>query len=1294
MAKAPRKTINEIRNFTNRNGGNVNTWLPSTGTEEEFDNTFSLFTNNVIPPGFKDTGSKVGGEGAGQGEINVLTEFNVKKLKDTAFELENNTLKYYLALYCLNVLEQKSGSQEQVSGFSGATNSLSYNKNDKLFSEELSLFLQQMHLGGARGLASDQLRFFRGRKLTDTIKNDKNISDRLDYISKSTEYKRYVTGALGRITYDSIVRNTLFYLLKKEGILKDLKIKQGDSWSNECSKLKDGEFDYFIDSSGGTYTRAFPIVSVFTRAKSGKSLEDLINSANEFTSSKFFRNVTKDQLVKPILAPNTKKPVGGEKNFIEIPNSASGDSFYCFVYDFTKIIILDQNIENNYTLDILKICLSFLSRKRKFFVNKQEFIEYYQSVSKFVRSRFTNLDNLNFTIRFKNKHAEESAYILEKQKESFSNNFNQIFSAQLEQVLKSLEQNYEKIINIFDSQITGEKRNFQFDKYDQDSIQDTIVYLHYDNFYNLLAITTQPYIAKQEQKSNWDEYPFDLNQYVFKPKFGNIVSEFFAQGKPELPVIPENSQNPDYKFIENIALSNDIVFITDIFLKQAFEILEEGKDKFIYENDSNANNQDKVLKANSINILSLIKQRTSNVDKKVNDLKRGDVIFFSSGNYYLKTEIVKVVRLKDFAFSFSSVKEDLIKMQTLNHLMFFLNEDLKKKNLTNDDFRELVYYPILNPVTPVPKKPVEVTKQKDPTKNDDFLINNIISSELACYEDIANSFDKAINAENFNDKLYFVFQTLVNIGLPILLAAAAKKIADKLQSLLPPGQTLTAEQISCIEEDRDKLKKNILGYADLITNLKSPEELFGYLTQGYFQLPAIPAIPFITTFDAEKELKRRLLKYVIDDLILPLLSEQLKKALQSFSDMCNSDSYLSAFLATAIPKADLSGRKLGAPTPSGLIASSSPTTYIPQIIANINILIDQSGIQPRNNVYQSFRVEYDVDYDNQKISDFFTYLSNAVDAGQLATLLKGTSSLDTRLTILSYIKNYEDKDFYTLIYDTGPITELFDFLSLYIDYQLCYGIVSNSLQNYSADICLDINSKFDESALQFGETAIEDEIADLTNELIEFCSLKRQLSYDPLTGGPLLITNGVKRSLGIGVEQNVNTINTFSEKVLNGISEQDTIEDPIKSKVGNKALSPQDVSYPNALSETYVENTGVVYSEVISEYIKNDDQPLSELLKFSTFINKIAYDRSANFRQIFLTTLISDKDKISFFKKVYQSGPKNKNFKKTFNEKLNNSGNSSLKTNITTFSGYIDKLNELKNKKVIIEDFNFPKGNE
>ena len=204
--------------------------------------------------------------------------------------------------------------------------------------------------------------------------------------------------------------------------------------------------------------------------------------------------------------------------------------------------------------------------------------------------------------------------------------------------------------------------------------------------------------------------------------------------------------------------------------------------------------------------------------------------------------------------------------------------------------------------------------------------------------------------------------------------------------------------------------------------------------------------------------------------------------------------------------------------------------------------------------------------------------------------------------------------------------------------------------------------------------------------LNQICSSKNQPSYDILLGGPLLITNGVKRSLGIGIEQNANSLNQHSQLVLEQLEEEQAIEDPLKNLASLQLISPVAIQYPNIINESYIINVLNIFNDVMLEYYSNKEflQIFGNATKFNSYINKLVYDQYANYNQIFGTTSINEEDKIAFFKKIYQAGPKNDNFKKAFNQKIDSVGNAGLKTEISTLNGYVRKLDQLNDSKIKI----------
>ena len=55
-----------------------------------------------------------------------------------------------------------------------------------------------------------------------------------------------------------------------------------------------------------------------------------------------------------------------------------------------------------------------------------------------------------------------------------------------------------------------------------------------------------------------------------------------------------------------------------------------------------------------------------------------------------------------------------------------------------------------------------------------------------------------------------------------------------------------------------------IGYEKLAEYIRtSPGKLAGFLNQGVYEIPKFPNIPYFLTFDAEKELKRRVIEFLI-----------------------------------------------------------------------------------------------------------------------------------------------------------------------------------------------------------------------------------------------------------------------------------------------------------------------------------------------------------------------------------------------------------------------------------------------
>jgi len=1142
----PTYDVKQIREFSSRNSSTD--WLPSVGNEDSYQNTFSLMGSNPI----------IGG--SSKGEINVITNFAQEDDKDI------NLKRFTLALYCL---------RHQPYFFNSINESLDYKESDVLFLKSFEDYLKTVQTGNgqalySRSLTADIVRTYRSsasKENLDSIDNDKSIQSLINYSRTSKDYRENVTGVLGKVTYDSIIKHTLYSLLLSNGLIKDYAESTANSWSDKANLLKSGEFGLYVDVSGGQFKRAFPVICVYSKDKSGKKISDLIEASNSQIKAKFSRNPSgTQQLVSTI-------NVGGEKNFLEYPIRDTGYSAYCILYDLTKVLILPPAVDETFTLDLLKIGLSLLSRNSSLtFNNLSEFETKYQKISSYLKNSFKGeLEELNFKILYPNKHISECEYALGKEKNSLKAKLSGEFKAELENLLKSLEDSYTTIINIFNSQTSGKNQNFQFETYSPD-YQNPII-LHFDNFYNLLAITSTNQVPQIPSKDIPKDVPFDLEEYKTTYKNGDLINKFFKEPK-SLPTYADKQ----YLFAPSIAKEQDIVLITDVFLKQLYENLDKQGKGIVYENDDNQK-IDNVLSDLSFELLDLINTRTGF------EFKKSDYFYISSGNIYLRNETVKKLSLKELQFAFSGTNEDKVKFQTISYLLFIS----AKGEVTIDDFRESIYYPKLKQVEVSPtekesNKPEPPTPSKIQKENNNYLINNIITSELSCYEDISNSFDAALNSEKPEDKIYYAAETLVNIGLPILLSYASQMIASKLAEL---SSKLDPSLLDCLLSDSANLKKMILGFADLASS-NNPED---YLLQYAAQLPELPLIPYFPVFDLEKEIKRRLVAYVIEQMI-SLLKDSLAVALQPVIDMCNSDSYLTAFLDSAIPDVDTSANKSGTSTASGLPAGNTSTIYIPSVTVNINELIEQTGIETRENVYETFRTTFFVEeeeYSNQEISDFFDYLSDKIDAGEMFSLLKGTSTPQTRSLILGYIENYELNKFRKIIADEQSVAFLFVLLSQFIDYTIVMETISKSLNNFIPSVCVDINSNFDEYSSKYPVDAIDGQTRELESSLNDACVLKKPLKIDILSGGPSLLTRGLKKAMNSAIGAVYNTNIPVPQKLTKETVAEIYEKTKINNKINNR-ISAYKSKSNFVLKEMF--DIGMTITSTSGRYLQDNDGKL------------------------------------------------------------------------------------------------------
>ena len=1193
-------------------------WLPSIGGD--YENTFTLEGTNPL------------GGGSSKGEINILTNFNQNDPDDI------NLLRYTLFLYC---------TQKDPYFFERSTYYSSYRPNNGLFFEkEIESFSKNYQTGKGeskkqtRSLTADCVRTYKGSKIKDPIDNETSVQSLINYSQiPNGQYEKNVAGVLGKVTYDSVVKHRLYKDLLDSGYISNVERIDAESWVSKATKLGDGQYDLYIDVGGGPFFRAFPVICVFTKDVSGKKISDLIQNFNNLVESKFFRKPNaQDQLVKPL-------NVGGESNFLESKIRASESSVYCAIYDFAKVITLEPNTKNDYTLGILKIGLSLFSRIQTNPITITEFQKAYKSSSEILKDSYNEkVEELFFNILYGNKHIKETSYLLDKSEASLNAKFSKEFKVEIKKLADSLLANGDKISSIFKEET---RNNFQFRNYNSE--QELKIILHFDNFYNLLAVTTYNEKPLQEVVKIDEDSPFILEDYKVSFATNELIAKFYNNAET-LPTFA----NGEYKFTPSYALQHDIVLITDYLITQLYKNLEASPD-FIYENDKNRDKND-ALSTKAFDLLKLINSRLN-----VN-LNKNDYFFISSNKIYLRKEIVRKLNLNELVFSFEGTGENKVKLQTISNLLRnkLPTPDIQK--LTIEDLKEFVYYPRLKEVSPAPKPDREIVKPtppppKDTPKNNNYLINNIITSELACYEDIANSFDKALNSDGIWNIVKEVAKTLAYIGLPFLLSYASASVAEKLKEL---SKKADKSLLECVISDRETLKKMIIGSMDIV-NI-GEKNAFLQLVPVAVQLPIIP---YVSVFDLEKELKRRLVEYIIKEG-LKYITEKISASLKTVVDMCNADSYLNAFLINAIP--DLSsGDKVGTPNSAGLPIVPSSATYVPEILANINLLIDQSGIESRQNVYQLFRDNYFItknNYSDEEISNFFDFLSSDIDSGEMLVLLKGKSTPEIRGLVLTFIKTYKvidaiQKDKFSILFDSGEdVASLFIFLAQYIDYRILMEQIANSTKNYTPNICIDVNSKFEDYSFEFGSNQVNAEASELEGILDDICSLKKEQALDIFKAGPTLLTITLSNSLNISFSSIVDSIENSKKQVsistpTNRASYEIT-NIPIADVVSKLNENNIDLYIPDNKVTYYKLLTTSEKGSVLSENGGPNDEPEFFAKEKDKFLNSVVTNINDQFK--------SNKQK----------------YKQIFNEQLKNSGNIGLKTNIEAFSDYIQKYNEMK----------------
>ena len=119
---------------------------------------------------------------------------------------------------------------------------------------------------------------------------------------------------------------------------------------------------------------------------------------------------------------------------------------------------------------------------------------------------------------------------------------------------------------------------------------------------------------------------------------------------------------------------------------------------------------------------------------------------------------------------------------------------------------------------------------KKAPKNNNYLINNIISSELACYEDIANNFDKAINEYKRDSEFLRAYNTKIGKALTEQqLVGEGFNIAKVPAANIPatPNGIAGANSANPDIDDNKKLSSNF--FCDSFGTVASANFIFSFI---------------------------------------------------------------------------------------------------------------------------------------------------------------------------------------------------------------------------------------------------------------------------------------------------------------------------------------------------------------------------------------------------------------------------------------------------------------------------------
>lgn len=1280
-------SLNIIKQFTNPKLEEL--WLP--GLFED------RYYNGMFPIDFT-------------GDLREQTEFSKKNsdLDDFTISLK----RYYLFLYCL---------KSRPFLFESASKLINYNKDEFLYTPELADYLSNIQTNKIKNKVNSSLTIELVKKYAIDKGLDffpQRLSDFFD-VANTEDYINNISRTINSVIYESVIKHTLYENLKTTSF--NFKEGSASGWTEKAINIPSGKFEYFIDVEGGPDNKSYPVVCVLTKRISKDTKEDILQQTNSYVSNLFSKKIGNECLARIVGEPDQF-----ENNYKSVPilKGKKDDTLYynsiCVVYDLSRII-LSESVDRNYDLNsLIEISLGFFTEYTVEINKIDDLILKSDYLSNFMLNYFSedSFSNIFYKISAKNKHVNEI--------------YKRINLFDKGEISKSISQpiklNRTNLVNAFNSYVQLIINSYKEARLESQyltpfSEEDLNVYLHFDSFLNLLAITTIPKEKKQVETTK-EFSPFEIekfNNFDLDSEKNYFSDEFYGK---YLNLIGD---------VKNYS-GRRVCLISKTLERLLYNTFDDPSDSF-YVTDNLTS--DKFIKKD-INLLSKINSTLPNIK-----FNYGKEDFFIDENLIDKT--IKIANL------ITTYRENKYQSVALQTMAFYLINAEKGEGLLKDEpdvkrFGEVYHYPILSAMASeevengnisldieeiINKKALDnfpdfkydvpqeilILSRKTISLFETILgteysleeigndVNNLVISNIPCYADIVDIINEFKSAENARDIVIAVMDILSRIPIVEIISALIEKLLNEL-GILDESRDPCKPLPTKFSVDPNDLFNSIEYLKDLYSSFLNPSGLI----QGILSnIPKLPTLDF-WRFLIEKILLF-LLKIGIDfvlkevfNLIRPYLEKLCALDFEIFRPPFFEENNQEALFSPNI-LAD----SFGSP------AGSGGPLYDVQLFVDINTLIDLSQISTREYVYNKFTEEFSIDKTQEnfsEISKFLSDISPAIDLYELASLLRGVGVEYTINTLIDSIKLTEFK-YKSLFLDKDDVTSLFIFLGKHCDYRICYDILSRSLQKYVGNICGPQQSRKNDYELILQNTigvgdfknVIRDQVLDLEKQLDSLCSNQLTVDFNLLKDGPKLLANSLTPymvmsfSTIVEFQKNIyefergfnltdaqrNMLGTaiFSVNTLNNpYAKYNTKLSLVSSKysgfpvIGSNLITPLNLVSisKNLKDQKYIADFNSRKSK-INSYLKQnniqiDDYIIEDKIRSELFVNPMI-----KFAK--LSNLLNDRKVFDdAYKSIVYSVNYLENLRNEITEQIENATNLDMQDDMDSFMSYINKIKE------------------